>query len=485
MKNAKEIHQYILDIENNYPVNDWKVNGVSIWPFIRIKLSADLNQVNNKNFARKSQIFNNTDNKSKINRFIQSLKAYNKLKHSDYLFTSTYAHRAIYNEEYWNKFYDPIIEKAKLTSYTIVEHNTKLYYSDINKVKNNKNLYFFEDFYYSTDVIYNKLKKIKLQNILKKKSLNKYDQLYDQLKHDGFLHEKIKNHQKENLLSQVERIFLLAKTYKKLLKKVKPKAIFEVCYYSANSLALNIASKGLNIPTVEFQHGPQPPIHSAYGNWRKINDQGYKMLPKIFWEWDEDSKKTVDNWLKKQKNHQSILNGNPWLSFFKHTENDYNSNQIFYSLQPFSNEKLFPPFLIAYIKQSSYKWILRVHPTDFNRIKEIENFLKLSNVNNKVELSGVNQPPLPFHLTNCFLHVTNYSGVAIEAAELNIKTIFIDSLANDYFSKLLELEKGYFSDGNNFYELVEQIKKQNTTKKKELKSPKQMFDDLLTLLNKN
>lgn len=480
MKNAQEIHQYILNIENNYPVNEWKVNNVMIWPFIRVKLAADLNFANNKNFARKSQSFKAQNSDSKLKRLKTSLGKYKKLKQSDFVFTSTYAHRAYFKGKQWNKFYDPIIEEAKLTSFTVIEHNTKTYYNNIKEVKNHENLYFFEDFHYSTDVIQSKLKRIK--KIIKQLSLSGYKDLYQQLLSDGLLGDRVKNYTEHNLLKQVERLFLMVKTYKKLLKKLKPKAVFEVCYYSMNSMALNIAAKDLNIPAVEFQHGPQPELHSGYSNWSKINNQGYDILPKTFWEWDKASIKTLNKWLINQKNHLAIVNGNPWLSYFKKFKEKTTNKTILYSLQPFSNDMLFPEFVLNFIKTNSYKWVLRVHPTDFNRIDEIEQFLKSQNVLEKVELSGKNQQPLPLQLMESFLHLTNSSGTAIEAADLGIKTIFIDPLAKDYFSDLIQSERGYFSDGDNFSELVSQIKEQSSLNKEELKSPKQMFDDLVELL---
>ena len=41
----------------------------------------------------------------------------------------------------------------------------------------------------------------------------------------------------------------------------------------------------------------------------------------------------------------------------------------------------------------------------------------------------------------------------------------------------------YYSDGNNFDELINKSEKTNLLDKKQNKTPKQMFDDLLKLLN--
>ena len=192
MIKTKEISQYILNIENNYPVNEWVINNEIIWPFIRIKLFTDLNFANNKTFVRKSQSFKTTDN-NKLKKLFKSVFSYNRLKQKDYFFTSTYAHRAKYNNKYWNKFYDPLVEDATISSYSIVEHNTKGYYSKKEEVNNYKQLFFFEDFHYSTDVISSKIKK--LIPIIKDVNLPQYAHFYKQLKNDNLLNNRLENYE--------------------------------------------------------------------------------------------------------------------------------------------------------------------------------------------------------------------------------------------------------------------------------------------------
>ena len=38
MIDYKLIRDKIIHIENHYPVDKWEINGIQIWPFIRIKL---------------------------------------------------------------------------------------------------------------------------------------------------------------------------------------------------------------------------------------------------------------------------------------------------------------------------------------------------------------------------------------------------------------------------------------------------------------
>ena len=38
MQNRVDIKNYIIEIEKKLPINNWKVNGIHIWPIIRIRL---------------------------------------------------------------------------------------------------------------------------------------------------------------------------------------------------------------------------------------------------------------------------------------------------------------------------------------------------------------------------------------------------------------------------------------------------------------
>lgn len=483
MKNRKEIHQYIIDLEQKYPVNNWKINQVHIWPYIRIKLSTLLTIQKDQHFVRKPLIASeNQKTKSRRQRFLESKKLLKKLKHTDFIFTNGFSHRAIFDNLYYNKFYDPLVND-KIDSFIYLEHNSKSFYS-IN-LNHAEKTFFFEDFHYSIDVISSQLKKVKCSRLIKSQDLVDYDNFFNEIEKTSGLNKELSFFSKKGVKTFFERLLLFVKTYEKILNATQPKAVFEVCYYSTNSMALNIASKRLGIPSVEIQHGPQPTIHTAYGNWNKIPRNGYEILPKIFWNWDQSSFNVIHNWAAKQFYHKSILNGNPWLSFFNLKKKIEDSNQILYSLQPFSNEKLFPKFLIDFIKSNPYKWILRVHPTDFNRISEIEQFLISKNIMDHVILDGLHQKALPLELANCFLHLTNSSGSAIEASLMNKKTIFIDPLSKEYFNELISGGMGYYAHGSNFAELVNKIKNSEPTNREELKTPQQMFDDLLELIDKN
>lgn len=54
------------------------------------------------------------------------------------------------------------------------------------------------------------------------------------------------------------------KSYKKIIKRIKPKVIVQVVSYSANLLVVNKIAKEMKIPTIELQHGTIGQNHIAY-----------------------------------------------------------------------------------------------------------------------------------------------------------------------------------------------------------------------------
>lgn len=66
------------------------------------------------------------------------------------------------------------------------------------------------------------------------------------------------------------------KYYKKMLKKITPKAIFVVCHYSTNLWPLYPVAKEMNIPVIELEHGTVID-HISY-NYMDLSEVG-KQLP--------------------------------------------------------------------------------------------------------------------------------------------------------------------------------------------------------------
>jgi hypothetical protein len=233
------------------------------------------------------------------------------------------------------------------------------------------------------------------------------------------------------------------------LKRIQPEKVLILCYYSNDIMALTVAANKLGISTIEMQHGPQAEIHLAYGNWSVVPLTGYDMLPRTFWCWNEDSENIISQWAFKNSLYATKVVGNPWIDHWKGQVDDYpNSDYILYSLQPepVSIPALFPLSLINFIKSGSYKWFFRLHPRQMHDKEKIQNYLKEHGILGMVNIEDATNDPLPLLLSNARIHVTHFSGTAIEAAFFNVFTILINKIGADLFPELISRGKAQYLD---------------------------------------
>jgi hypothetical protein len=176
------------------------------------------------------------------------------------------------------------------------------------------------------------------------------------------------------------------------------------------------------------------------------------MLPRNFWCWDESSMKIIEKWILSNKKYSAKNRGNLWVDFWKKQEIKYRfENFILYSLQPnpLKIEDLFNDKIIKAIINSNYLWFIRLHPNQINQIENFKNIIKQNGIEHKVNIENATFDPLPQILSSTKLHITFYSGTAIEATFFNVYTIFLSDLAINNFKDIIEENKGGYLDLEN------------------------------------
>ncbi len=455
-----DVSNFILFIEKEFPVHLWKVNSIDIWPLIRVKLQYKLNPYK-ESLVTKSSSYGKMKSGSKlesIKRFLNSILVYRKLKKVDFVATSNFSHLSPYKNKIYNKFYDPLL--AVNPKGLVIEHNSK-FFPKKHLQSNDDKVFYFEDFSYYLEIIYSKLRRFKLYNPVSKVHLPKYSEFLLYLKENG-RDESYKEFELKKFNNILFNIDVYSKVYRKILRRTKPKFGFEICHYNANSIAFSLATKKLNIPSVEIQHGAQPKIHMAYSLWSNVPENGFNTLPKIYWNWDNESSFNINSWISENHFHQSIVLGNPWIEFVK-KQSDFSEkidgNYILYSLQPFNFELLFPNYLIDYIKKNKgSKWRLRNHPTDYNRKEEYISFLTEKGLIDLVIFDSENLISLPEALNESILHVTFNSGTVLEANQFGVKSIIIDpDNGAKYFDTLIEKGEAEIVNPSDFERQIEKL----------------------------
>ena len=475
IENRTDIKNFILQLENQFPVNQWNVNGIHVWPLIRITLYLYLIDKTEKKTKKAKHLPNIITANKKKNGRIQRYKTkaqkisakftniykFKKweasLKKRDVVFVGADTHRATVGKTSYNKFYDPIIQQGIENSFYFLESGKILEnatYTKDNLIDLGKTNHWFKDYY----KLFHDQSSVSI-------SLNGYDDLihffyskFDILKDFTIRYDRLKI--QVAILDFYADYVLL----KKMFQKINPKRVYMLHYYGYPGFSVIAAANELNIKTIEVQHGPQTDLHLAYSNWNKLPNEGYAMLPRNYWCWENNSADLLKKTFGQNKNYTVEVKGNPWLSFDFGESTLNEQNYILYTLQPspVTIETMFSEETIKIIKTSGKKWFIRFHPrqseSDINEIKK----LLLTSVNNDlIEFEISNSLPLPLLLKNCLFHVTQFSGSALEAALFDKKTALLSPIGQSSFINLIKENKAEFFDtkkedfAKNFFNFVQ------------------------------
>jgi hypothetical protein len=461
MKNRVDIKDFILKIEKDFPVNNWTVNGIHLWPIIRIRLFFYLiNVVEGKQQKQEqNQGQNSLQNTIKINiwncfkkiikKILLILKCYLwifRLPQKENLFIGSDSHRVNYRGFRFNRYFDVLIEKYNLQSRAVYFE-----YGDASLKKQ-----------YNRDLISNYDTSLKgflqLNKYIKKEGLFCFDgyQLFlDYLNEYPLLFKFTENNSSDKLKFWADCKFLpRINFFASCLKQIQPKKVIILCYYSDDIMALVVAANQLCIETIEMQHGPQTDIHLSYGSWSNVPALGYGMLPRTFWCWDSYSENVLKKWIDNNTLYSTKVSGNPWVNYWQSKNESYPyQDYIFYSLQtnPITIEQLFPENIIYFIKNESYKWFIRLHPRQLDKLDEIQKYLQDKGILHLVNISNATNDSLPQILSNSLIHITHFSGSALEAINFNVLTVLINKNGLSSFPELIQNNQAVYLDYEDQY----------------------------------
>jgi len=441
MNNRLEVKEYILNLEANFPVDKWEVNGLHIWPIIRINLYFAF--IYGKQKIEKNRSTINKSFAYKLRSYVYHLRKYYlhplKLKQKKQIFSGAIVHREKFNGLLYNRFFDTYIDSNALKEKSLFfelgpTSNIENYHNSDILIKTQENLFSYK-------FLFRKRKNLKLES-----KLEGFDLLLEKLAH---LEEKINidEFSLEYLNSLINNVLLEVDFYKKMLRKVKPERVSVLCYYSVNTYPLVIAANQLGITTIEYQHGPQTNKQLAYSNWTKVPLEGYSFLPKEFWCWDSTSAETIRQWTKEHELYKVSVKGNFWTDKWKYEVTHVSDNSfILYTLQPepLSLDMLFAPSILTTMNSSEQTWLLRLHPRQKETIEEIKHFISGKVNMDVVDFEQANSLPLPILLSKCLCHVTHFSGSAIEASYFDKKTIFLNEISIWSFDDLIKNKDGFY-----------------------------------------
>jgi hypothetical protein len=455
IKSHQDIKNYILQLEARFPVDLWKANGIDLWPHIRIKIYYHLIKLLGESTSTSSSVENASNQhrfckiRDYIKTFLYYLSFQFKLSKKKLIFFGLQSHK-IYKDGMWfNRFFDSMIDH-----HCILQEVYTFELNDVLKPSYNQQNTFDLNLLLKFDSYIMKLKRkllrSKIQNSeLTISNLQEFNRI---LKKEEWYTDYL-DFSETSLNLWSLKIECWESFFKKVFTKTKPKKIIFLSYYGFDSIAAAMsAANKLNIRTVDLQHGPQTNIHMAYCSWSKIPNEGFNTMPKEYWNWDNISKMNLESWWS-IKNGVKVI-GHPWLAYHMNKIGSRRSvpDNVLYTLQIFDCANLpyfFPNKVIECLKSSNFIWKLRVHPRNENNLEKLVDFLKVNKVNpSGFIIESSKDVSLYKSLSNCILHITNYSGCFIEANMLGIQSVVIDEIGLDMFRDYFDMENNHYLNKN-------------------------------------
>ncbi|GGD02427.1 hypothetical protein [Hyunsoonleella pacifica] len=469
MFTQQKIKDDILSLEKKYTVDSWQVNGIDIWPYIRIKLYIHMLVLMNKTNV---QAKGNSSKKSSKNRIIYRIVSvskaivalyffFSKIKHKKIIFFGSHIHRVFQDGLYFNRFYDAMIDYHNLQD--------EVYVAEYQKVDN---LLYNQKAVIPLRKYLNHYKsKVKINSFFNRTKneihLYGYDDFYDDLKGLNADLDTLKIRTLD-LIKWANKINRRRSFFRRLYKRIRPEKIIFLGYYGLDDLyAALIEANEMHIKTIDFQHGPQTNIHLAYTAWNKIPSKGFNTMPKEFWNWDEASKISIEEWAKSTSTIKAKKVGQPFLGYWINKVGSvYNDskNKIIYSLQtyPFTISDLITPKIISLINEMDFVWVLRLHPRNNLDLEELKDVLAINKIQHKVIVENAFSSPLPQSLASSFVHITNYSGCLIEAVQLGVPTVLINEVGKEMFTQYIDNQIVFYinKDISNFEKQIKLLIKE-------------------------
>jgi hypothetical protein len=429
--NFKEALEKIEYIENRFPVEKWLINDFHIWPFLRLSIY-------NLYLSRKNPFTPKTDLAiiDKFKKIIcsiwQAIIFEFKSLNAEVLTLGFASDYALVNNKYFNRNLDYFNYKFKASGIRITPLEIESKNIPFNSKSTSINI---SDSFKINILIITICLRIK-NKIFKQNhaDLKGFDELLIYLIKEGLKVDSITTASLEFdlIYRQAELSY-----FKRLLKRVKPKLIIVSYFLDRANNTLIAAGKQYGIKTMEIQHGIAGNVHSAYFKWNKFPKNGYLVFPDVFWTWGLSEASTINSWNYSNTNYKpiSIPGGNVWLEAWR--ENlleDFGISVLKYSKLVDKNEfnilltlqlPKIPDIFFQLIKNSPkhYKWWIRIHPSLMSDVSYYDSIF--SNMTEKVDFKNASEFPLFSILPTVNLHVTDFSSVAIEAAQFGVKTIFV------------------------------------------------------------
>ena len=253
--------------------------------------------------------------------------------------------------------------------------------------------------------------------------------------------------------SDAMRVRSIAHLYGRMLRRTRPRLAFVVGFYGVEGMAFVLACRACGIPVVDIQHGVQGDMHPAYAAWpAPKRGRAHALLPDRFWVWSGWERDVIGRWAD-GTDHAAVIGGNPWMDVWQEgspwpgagaalsaaralRQRAAERAVVLVTLQYGLNasEQLAP--LAALLREAGDRfavWV-RLHPIMLDRREQIRVLLAAAGV---CELDLATDLPLQALLPCADVHLTHSSSTVIEAAQFGLQSVLTSPYGAELFGPLI------------------------------------------------
>lgn len=266
----------------------------------------------------------------------------------------------------------------------------------------------------------------------------------------------------EELREHLASMFRSRLFFDEILENLAPRAVFLNCYYHPTALGLIWAARRAGIRTIEVQHGTNGACHLAYTHWTRLPDSGYALLPDVFLTWGLGSANNIARWFpaghsahhvaiggKLAKKRDPAPAGSPLDALAQSARSA--SKTVLVTLQ-WTDDTALTPLMLAVMRQAppDWFWMVRCHPmAEYGKVT----CATVDNVERRLAEEGIvncesrvtSDSALSDVLSLCSHHLTHTSSTIYEAIEYGVPTTVTHPAALGLYGSLIEDRLAHFA----------------------------------------
>ena len=438
-----------VSIENNYRLHEKEIEGINYWTYTRSYLFDFVIMPQRHNFG-KAHKADSKGLRAKI-RICAELIYYAYIKHyklPPQVDILIYNHpRRIRNEKgYFECCYTTDILKHYKNSFVLEEpalfrhkqpiEERNIMYVDRSKIISNVYYYYIKNFQRKK---YSKLKtKIKEEIHVPLEEIKKAEDI------DIQENEIVDLLLKRALICKKKKQF-----YKKIIEKIRPKAIIEVVSYAMDCMILNELGKEYGIPTIEMQHGIMGDRHIAYNYGKAKNIKQFPTYEFVFSDyWKENTPLPISSDMVKAvgyphfehylKNHEKVKTEKRGICFI--SEGTTGKELSHFALE-----------LSHRLDLEEWHLFYKLHPGEYANWKESYPWL----VGADIDVIGEGDKSLYEIFSLCEAQIGIDSTALFEGMGFGLNTLIYKGFGSEFYEALCE--QGYAAYVENIQECIERL----------------------------